>query len=247
MKQFYKQFNLSKLYTSNSYIKNSLLKVNSFSFSSAADSLNKTKTKDINIKSEEKNYHYPIRGFPKFESGMYTVFSYKPEQDRLPLMPYEVKECAMKGFLYTLFLTWGGRMFSNAMATQLSYGVFLPYFTAGLFFYQYGKVIHYMANAITSIKLKENGTHVVFEFKNLRSPLEVEIWRISKKKDIETVIQESFAEPYLLPIEINYEDKFGKSSFRSTKTFFIYGDSHSCIRDGEILRAIINSQPIKLN
>ena len=246
------KFNLkfSRVYSNSMFVKNlySLPKFNytSTANSGSAESINKNKSNEINVKSDEKNYHYPIRGFPKFENGLYTVFKYQPSE-RLPLIPYEIKECAMKGFLYTFFLTWGGRVAASTLAVSTSVGVFIPWFTAGIFAFQYGRAVNYMLNAITSIKLKENGTHVIFEFKNLRRPLEVEIWRIAKKKEIEVVIQESFAEPYLLPIEINYDDITGIQSLRSRKTFYIYGDSHSCIKDGELLRAIVNSQSIKLN
>ena len=168
----------SRVYSNSSFIKN-LYALPKFNYTSTANSdsaeaINKNKSKEINVKSDEKNYHYPIRGFPKFENGLYSVFKYDPPA-RLPLVPYEIKECAMKGFLYTLFLTWGGRLFSSSLSVYTSVGTFLPWYTAGIFAFQYGRAINYMLNAITSIKLKENGTHVIFEFKNLRKPLEVDI------------------------------------------------------------------------
>jgi hypothetical protein len=239
-----KNFNLKNSTKLFSFQKDS---TNAFYKSLMTKSKFSTTNKEINIKSSELNYHYPIRGFPKFENGIYTVFNYDPEVKRLPLVPYEIKECALKGWLYTFFLTWGGRLLSSALPSTLTMGNLLPYYAASVFLYQYGKAMHYMANAVTSIKLKENGTHVVFEFKNLRKPIEIEISRISKVTDCEKVIQESYAEPYLLPIVVNYEDIYGPSSLRSKKQYFIYGDSHSSIKDGEILRAIMNSQPIKLN
>ena len=103
------KFNLkfSRVYSNSMFVKNlySLPKFNytSTANSGSAESINKNKSNEINVKSDEKNYHYPIRGFPKFENGLYTVFKYQPSE-RLPLIPYEIKECAMKGVLiYFLF------------------------------------------------------------------------------------------------------------------------------------------------
>ena len=63
-----------------------------------------TDDKEINVKSDEKNFYYPIRGIPEFTNGQFTVFQFNDNADKLPLIPYEIKECAMKGFLYTFFL-----------------------------------------------------------------------------------------------------------------------------------------------
>jgi len=247
MKQFGLKF--SRLYSLPNIFKNNLVFVNKFRFSATArvHPNSKQENQEIHIKSDEKNFYYPVRGFPKFQNGLYTVFKYEPDANRVPLVPYEIKEHAMKGFVYTFMLSWVGRLIANNLAGALTIGTMLPLLTAGVFSYHYGRSMYYMSSAITSIELMENGTHVVLNFKNIRRPITVEISKISKKKDCERIIQESFAEPYLLPVVVDEEDKFGKSSLRSKSHLYIYGDSHSSIKDGEILRAILNSQPIKLN
>ncbi len=236
-----KHLNSSKFNFNKSPLFTNFLRNNSYKFSSKPSD-----SADINLKQED-NYHYPIKGFPSFANRTYTVFENTPIPGKFPLMPWEVKECCLKGWIYTFFLMWLGRFTGQGLTTYLTQGIFIPNFTAVIFFYQYGRIVHYMANAITSIKLMDNGTHVIFTFKNFRRPVEVEISRIKKIGDAEKVIQESFVEPYLLPIEIDYDDVYGKSSFRARKRYFIYGESHEAIKDGEIFRAIINSQPIKLN
>lgn len=238
MRQFTHRFqNLNFLKTNRfNCVINSIYKSQSFKLT--------THAQEIKVQSEDSKYYYPIRGFPAFTSGSYTVFENKISDGKLPLLPYEVKECAMKGFLYTLFTVWLARFATAGLYS--SWGL-IPYWSASLFVYQYAKVWHFMLNAITKIELLENGTQVRFEFKNLRKSIVVDISRIKKLDNLEKTVLESFAEPYLLPIEINYEDIYGKQSFRSTKKYFIYGDSHTAIRDGEIFRAIINAQSIKLN
>lgn len=239
MKQLNRKLNC---FTSYKYLPNQFLSKNIFSFNKFKFSV---AGQDISVKSDNQNIHYPIRGFPKFANGKYTVFEFNG-YDKVQQVPWEIKECSWKGFLYTFFIMWGGRLFTS-YATYTTSGLFFPVWGAGCFLFQYAKIAHYMVNAISAIRLKENGTHVILEFKNYRPSVEVEISRIIKKDNLERTILESFAEPYLLPIEINYEDVYGKASLRSKKKYYIYGDSHNCIKDGEIFRAIINSQPIKLN
>ncbi len=218
---------------------------------------NVSSAEEIRMSSKEKPFFYPIKGAPKFEEGSYTVFEYqKPQVEhddqgsfvKLPQVPYEIKEHALKGALYTFFLIWGGRLLSNFSLSFLNtWGTSLfPYIPLSVFTYHYLKPLYYMSNAITSIRLKEDGQKVVFEFKNLRNPLEVEIWRISKGKE-ETFLNECYTEPFLFPIDIDYTDINSEYSLRSKKRFYIYGDSNKCIKDGEIFRAIINSQSIKLH
>ena len=76
--------------------------------------------KEIKISPKEISYFFPIKGLPKFENGLYTVFNYKEEPvkkdeegvyQRLPQVPYEIKEHAFKGTIYTFFLVCFGRFY----------------------------------------------------------------------------------------------------------------------------------------
>ena len=211
---------------------------------------------EIKITPKERKMFYPIKGLPEFKNGVFTVFEYQAsrvEQDekghfqKLPQVPYEIKEHALKGFIYTFFLVWAGRLFSNfSLSFFNSWGISpFPYIPLGVFTYHYLRPLYYMANAISAVRLKEDGTTVIFEFKNIRKPLEVEIWRISKNKE-ENFLNECYTEPFLFPITIDYTDIYGEFSLRSKRKFYLYGDSNSCIKHGEILRAILNSESIKL-
>jgi hypothetical protein len=211
---------------------------------------------EIRIQTKETKEFFPIRGLPEFTEGKFTVFEYNQEpvkQDsqgeyqRLPQVPYEIKEFALKGFVYTFFLTWLGRFSSNWSLKFITTGsTIFPYIPAAVFTYFYGRSLWVIYNSITSIKLKEDGKTVILGFKNnLQSPVEVEISKITKKKE-ENFLMECYTEPFLFPIQVDYTDKYGEYSLRNKRTFYLYGDSHSCIKNGEILRAILNSQIIKV-
>ena len=198
---------------------------------------------EILIKSKTVEHFYPIRGIPEFQNGLYTVFENKSLDVKIP---YQIKEYTIKGFLYTFFLCWGGRFlgaYTNAKIISVS--MLYSFIPASVFTFFYSKIIWTMLNAVNAIRLKENGTHVIFEFKNLLSPLEVEISRL-RKINSESIFYECFYEPTLYPIEIDYNDIYGKYSLRNLRTVYIYGDSHESIKNGEIFRAILNGQNIKL-
>ena len=210
---------------------------------------------EIRIQMNETKEFFPIRGLPEFTNGKFTVFEYQQEPvkkdeqgeyQRLPQVPYEIKENALKGVLYTFFLTIAGRLGSNWSLKFITTGTTVyPFIPATLFTYFYGRSLWYMYNSVTGIHLKEDGKTVILSFKNnLQSPKEVEISRITKKKE-ENFLNECYTEPFLFPIQVDYTDKYGQYSLRNKRTFYLYGDFHSCINHGEILRAILNSQNVK--
>jgi hypothetical protein len=213
-------------------------------------------SEEIKISDKEKKFFFPIKGIPTFDSGLFTVFEYTPaklendnngEFQKLPQVPYEIKEHALKGFIYTFFLMVAGRALTNFTSLSLFYNgtSLFPFIPLGVFFYQYSSALWYMYNAVSVIRLKEDGLTVILEFKNFRRPIEVEIWRISKNKS-ENFFSECYSEPFLFPITLDYNDKYGEYSLFNKKTVYLYGDSHSCIKHGEMFRAILNSQSIKL-
>lgn len=182
-----------------------------------------------------------------FSNGIYNVFEYSsPKADEdgfilLPQVPYEIKEHALKGVLYTFFLTLIGRIVASNNTNFFSYALY-SYFPAGVFLYQYGKSLWYMYNAIIKVDLIEGGEKVRLHFKYQPS-FEVKINQILKKKE-ENFLVECFTEPFLYPIQINFTELYGKFSLRSHRIYYLYGDKHNNIKNGEILRAIINGQNI---
>jgi hypothetical protein len=213
---------------------------------------------EIKITPKEKKYFYPVKGLPEFdEKGLFTVFEYKEElshvdkkgeYQRLVQVPYEIKEHSLKAFLYTFFLIWGGRMLSNFSTSFISTsGYMFSFVPASVFLYHFLSSVNYMYNAVTAIRLKNNGTHVILEFKNnIQRPVEIEISKLIKNRE-ENFLLECYTEPFLFPIILDYTDEKGKYSLFNKRTVYLYGDSHSCIKNGEILRAILNSQNIKLH
>lgn len=123
---------------------------------------------------------------------------------------------------------------------------FFPHIVAAVAAYHTLRPLWYMYNAVTKIQLSEDGMKVKFEFKNgIKRPFEVEIARLYKKKD-ENFLNECYSEPFLFPVEIDYTDSKGEFSLLAKRTVYFYGDSHKCVKHGEILRAILNGQSIKL-
>lgn len=212
---------------------------------------------EIRIKYTEKDQFFPIREIPQFQNGYFTVFEYVQEPvqkdenglfQRLPQVPYEIKEHALKGVLYTFFLTFLGR-FSAAMklAPIKIFNIkFFPHYVASVAAYHTLRPLWYMYNSVTKIQLSEDGMKIRLEFKNgLKKPVEIEISRIYKKK-AENFMNECYTEPFLFPVEIDYTDIKGEYSLLAKRTVYLYGDSHKCIKHGEILRALLNGQSIKL-
>lgn len=208
---------------------------------------------EIKIKADSNKIFYPSRGPIDFKDNKFTIFQYEPEPirkdeigtyQRLPQVPYEIKENALKGFLYTFFLAWGGRFLSSLSDSfLLSLGTTFHFIPAAVFVFFYSRTLNLMYNAVTAIKLKEDGKTVILEFK-LRKSIEVEIKRILKNKE-ENFLMECYSEPFLFPLILDYTDVYSAYSLKSKRTVYLYGDSKDCIKNGELLRAVINGQTIK--
>lgn len=207
--------------------------------------------KEMNFDVYETNFkepYTPNQEIATIEDTGLVVFKYEaPTADKdgfikLPQVPYEIKEHALKGFLYTFFTTAIGRLFSNFAGYSFSY--LYIYVPCGIFFYQYGNSLWYMYNAVTEIKLLPDGKNIKLGFK-FRPSMTVSISQLIKKKE-ENFLNECYTEPILYPIQINRTEQYGKYSLRSHLTVYLYAESHKSILNGEILRAIINNHPITL-
>jgi hypothetical protein len=210
-----------------------------------------TPPKEINYEVYEtsfKEYFVPSQQLEPIDKEGLTIFKFSepiPDKDgfvKLPQFPYEIKEYAFKGFVYTLFLTWGGR-FLSGLSIPGNYTIF-PFIPFGVFLYQYGNALWLMYNAVTEVRLLGDGKTLRLFFK-FRQSVDVSISQLVKKKE-ENFLNECYSEPMLYPIQINQTEKYGKYSFRSHWTVYLYADSHEAIKYGEILRAAINNQPIQL-
>lgn len=189
----------------------------------------------------------------EFINGKCVIFQYTPPQSdvdgfvKLPQVPYEIKEHALKGFTYTFMLTMVCRFISAtsyALANPFTfnYSTLLP---AGVFAFHFLKPLYLMHNAVVKVELLEDGETIRLSYKNTSTTRDVKINQLIKKEK-ENFLVECYTEPFLFPMQINYSEKYGKYSLFSHKRFYLYGDSHSTIKNGEVLRAIINGQNISI-
>lgn len=185
-----------------------------------------------------------------FVNGKYTVFEYKePTPDetgfiKLPQVPYEIKEHAVKAFVYTFMLTMVNRLISTICHFYLSYN-FVTFIPAAVFAYQFLRPLYLMYNAVIKVELLEDGETIRLTYKNKSSTRDVKIGQLIKKEK-ENFFVECYTEPFLFPLQINNSKNTGKFSLKSHKRFFLYGDSHETIKNGEVLRAILNNQNISI-
>lgn len=94
-----------------------------------------------------------------------------------------------------------------------------------------------MGYAITKIDLHQDGKTITVTFKT-GGQTNLNIKDITKKQHEKDLVQ-TFEEGYLFPFEVPKGEN-GKL------TYYIYGSSQEAIKNGEIFRAIINGQAIKL-
>lgn len=196
--------------------------------------------------------YVPSRELPKIESEGLVIFKYeapKADEDgyvKLPQVPYEIKECALKGFLYTFFLTLAGRMASGLhYILAASSTTIFPFVPATVFLYQYLKPLWWMYNVVDEVRLLPSGKDIklIYRYQN---PKIVRISNLIKKRE-ETFLNQCFTEPFLFPVQMNQSEEYGKFSLRSHRMFYLYADTHKSIKNGEILRAVLCNQPIKLD
>ena len=95
------------------------------------------------------------------------------------------------------------------------------------------RVYGYLGHAITRIDLQDDGTTVTVTFKTGGS-VDLNIKDIMKSEHEKELVQ-TFEEGFLFPIDV-----------ANKKKYYIYGAGQEAIKNGEIFRAIINGQSIKL-
>ena len=91
-----------------------------------------------------------------------------------------------------------------------------------------------MTKAVTKIDLLEDGQKVNLTFGKINKTLTVAIKDIQKVEN-ERALVETFEEAMHFPIRVGKE------------TFYIHGQGMEAVKNGELFRAIINGQSIKLH
>ena len=91
-----------------------------------------------------------------------------------------------------------------------------------------------MSNAVTRIDLHNNGKQVTMHLGKVGKQQTVNISDIQKLESEKSFV-ETFEESSLYPIRVG------------TKTFYIHGPGQEAIKNGELFRAVVNGQSVKLN
>lgn len=173
---------------------------------------------------DDNIFYTPVRPV-KFQSGKSQVFAQNTSPSTPRYVPYEIKETTIKNFLGVM----GTVIFDYLIAPGSGYyTVGALAFGLNWFYRVYG----YMGSAITHIDLHEDGKTVSVKFKT-GGQTQFKVKDIIKKKHEKELVQ-TFEEGFLFPIEVQ-----GKS-------YYIYGAGQEAVKNGEIFRAIINGQAIKL-
>lgn len=173
---------------------------------------------------DDNIFYTPVRPV-NFSNGRTTVFHQPTSPTEARYVPYEIKETTIKNFLGVFGFVIVDYLFMPG-SSLYTYGAI----TMGLnWLYQ---VYGYMGNAITRIDLHEDGKTVTVGFKT-GGTTTLKVKDIIKKKHEKELVQ-TFEEGFLFPIEVG------------SKQYYVYGTGQDAIKNGELFRAIINGQAIKL-
>lgn len=148
---------------------------------------------------------------------------------QLRYVPYEIKETTIKNFL-GIFLMGMFNFFFGPAPYVYSLGSLV--FASNWVY----TIIKYMSNAVTRVDLHEDGKHVTLTFKTGGTST-ANIKDIMKKQHEKELVQ-TFEECYLFPIQVKSGGK--------AHTYYLYGSGQEAIKNGEIFRAIINGQAIRI-
>jgi hypothetical protein len=175
---------------------------------------------------DDNIFYTPVRKLT-FNNGVSTIFNQPADNpNQLKYVPWEIKEATVKNFLGVIGFAILDYLFHPG-ALVYSIGAF----SFGINWMH--KVYHYLGHAITKIDLHEDGKTVTVQFKT-GGTATLKIKDIMKKSNEKELVQ-TFEEGFMFPIEV-----------ANTQKYYIYGRSHEAIKNGEIFRAIINGQAIKL-
>ncbi len=140
-------------------------------------------------------------------------------------VPWEAKEATVKNFLGVIGMNILDYLFHPGASVYL---MGTAYFGLNWMYRIYG----YLGNAITKIELLEDGKTIEVNFKT-GGHMNLKIKDIVKKENEKELVQ-TFEEGFMFPIEVN------------ANRYYIHGSGHDAIKNGEVFRAIINGQAIKL-
>lgn len=158
-------------------------------------------------------------------SGRTVVFDADATSER-KFAPWEVKEATFKtAFLMGVVHMWdlGFQLGQGYAAIQLFLAM------------KYGYTVYgFMANAVTKVVLLDGGKQVEFTLgRTTGKTTTVNIKDIQKEAHEKTLV-ETYEESSMFPLKVG------------GTTYYLHGQGHECVKNGELLRAIINGQSIKM-
>ena len=140
-------------------------------------------------------------------------------------VPWEVKEITVKNFLGVIGMNIFEYLFHPYAAI---YTIGTAYFGLNWMYRVYG----YLGHSIEKIDLLEDGKTVEVYFKT-GGNMRIKIKDIVKKENEKELVQ-TFEEGFMFPIEVG------------SNRYYIHGSGQEAINNGEVFRAIINGQAIKI-
>lgn len=179
----------------------------------------------LNEQFDDNIFYTPVRPVA-FKNGKAAVFAQETSPNTPRYVPYEVKETTIKNFMGVMGVVIFDYLFAPGAG----------YYTVGALSFGLNwiyRVYGYMGNAITHIDLHEDGKTVSVRFKTGGTAM-FKVKDIMKKRHEKELVQ-TFEEGFLYPIEVQGQGQF-----------YIYGAGQDAVKNGELFRAIINGQAVKL-
>lgn len=158
-------------------------------------------------------------------SGRTVVFDAEATKER-KFAPWEVKDASIR----TAFIMGVVHMYDMASPMGPMYSLF----QMGLCLNYARSVYMFMSHAVTKVVLLEGGKQVEFTFGRTNgATTTVNIKDIQKEAHEKTLV-ETYEESTMFPLKVG------------GATYYLNGQGQECVKNGEVLRAIINGQSIKM-
>ena len=172
----------------------------------------------------EGNLYTPVHK-PQFSGKSLTVFNSEDCKEKRSV-PFEVKEASIKNGLGIIGVYMASNLFQIG-----------PFFALGQAFFCFNytfSVWKLMSHAVTKVDLHDDGKKVTLTFGRVGGKTKVVDIKDIRKLENEKALVETFDEGLMFPVTVG------------DQKYYLNGPGHEAVKNGEIFRAIINGQPIKL-
>ena len=159
----------------------------------------------------------------EFQGNSAVVFDATETKEKR-FVPYEIKEITFKNGLGFA----GVSMFGYVVPLGDLFSVWAAGFALNWIYRSYS----YMAFTVRKIELNKDGRSVTMH-PRIGSAFTAQIKDVEKQRHEKSLV-ETFEESYLFPVRV------------AGKQYYLHGNGQESIKNGEVFRAIINGQAIKL-